>query len=67
MALTLGRFAGPVFGGDGDYPQAFKDILEALSTEKNMSETMLPQFTDAEMAIINGNAAYGPLQYLLHN
>ena len=65
--LTLGWFAGPVFGGDGDYPQTFKDRIEALSTEKNMSETMLPQFTDAEMAIINGNATYGPLQYLLHN
>ena len=55
VLFQLGWFSEPIFGA-GDYPQEMKDIFAALGTA-------LPEFSEAEKALLKGSADFFGLNH----
>ena len=52
--FTLGWFAQPLFG-NGDYPNVMKDYVSLRSTAQGLTNSRLPEFSDAEKTENSGN------------
>lgn len=57
LAFRTGWFAEPIFG-NGDYPQAMKDIIARKSAAQGFTSSRLPTFTAAEKAYVRGRYSY---------
>ncbi|XP_052799780.1 lactase/phlorizin hydrolase-like isoform X2 [Mya arenaria] len=58
MQGSLGWFASPLFGGEGDYPEMLKKSIADRSIAAGLQSSLLPEFTDAEKAELNGSADF---------
>ena len=54
ISRVFDLFAHPIYG-NGDYPQELKDQVLKKSMEQNLTSSHLPEFTEAEKRMINGN------------
>ena len=54
MAFKLGWYAHPIYV-DGKYPQRMADQVAMKSEQQGLSESRLPEFTEAESARILGS------------
>ncbi|XP_025089742.1 lactase-phlorizin hydrolase-like isoform X2 [Pomacea canaliculata] len=57
MAFSTDWYAHPIFV-DGDYPDILKWRVANRSMEEGLSESRLPEFTDAEKQLVKGSADF---------
>jgi len=63
LQCKFGWYANPIFGKDGDYPQALKDQVAEIQKVMGLPESPLPQFTDAEKKEIKGSSDFFGLNH----
>ncbi|WAR02821.1 LPH-like protein [Mya arenaria] len=63
MQGSLGWFASPLFGGEGDYPEMLKKSIADRSIAAGLQSSLLPEFTDAEKAELNDPGHLGKRWY----
>uniref|UniRef100_A0A0K0DSS9 Beta-glucosidase n=1 Tax=Strongyloides stercoralis TaxID=6248 RepID=A0A0K0DSS9_STRER len=60
---TMGIFAEPIFGENGDYPDFVKKRHEELRKQRGDSDTTLRQFTPEEKALLKNSADFLGFNY----
>jgi len=63
IQVYLGWYANPIFGTDGDYPDVFKAVVEAICLKTGMPASNLPDFTCAEKTLNKGSSDLLGLNY----
>lgn len=61
--FTLGWFANPIFGKDGDYPPIMRKLIDAQSAAENRSISKLPCFTQEEIKLLKGSSDFFGLNH----
>lgn len=53
--FSLGWFARPIYGPDGDYPPVMREKIDAKSEAQGFAESRLPTFSEEDKAEIKGS------------